>query len=304
MRGSSHHPPTIRVEYDSLAEIAGRFARESEAIRATRLELSFRNDALRAGDWIGRGARAFYAEMELDILPAITRLADALDNAERATLQIRARMQIAERDAAIVLAGRPGGPDLDGMRVLASSMPDLRATAVIGGLTQILPVQVDASRPFPPAYAPAWMEPARLLVSLLPSLDGGDRSMFFLLLGQTPLGAELMARDPGLAAKLDIRVLPDQGLRQLGLIHGREGISFPARDGHYLIGVSQMDLRKAEDVGVLAHEVMHAYQREHASDPSRVSDFTQMAMEREAYLFQVGVELALALPNANKPPSS
>ncbi len=285
--------PRIRIDYDLMAQIATAFAREAEAVRSARTQLAFCQDTLRGGDWIGPGAQAFLAEMDGGVMPALGRLTEALEAAERGALQIRARLQIAERDASIVLAGQPAPALLDGRPVPAGPLADLYATAQPARDTQVLPAQIDLAQPPTGGYAPIWMEPARLLVSISPPMSLSDRAFFRAQLQRAPLGAELLAMDPGLLDKLDIHILPDEGLRRIGLSRGREGISFPDRDGRYLVGVSRLNMSDPADVSVLAHEVFHAFQRAHAADPMRKADFTQVAMEREAYLFQAGVEIAL-----------
>lgn len=57
-------------------------------MQTTTRRISRQVDVLQSGDWIGVGADRFYAEMENDVLPALTRLASALELAERASRQI------------------------------------------------------------------------------------------------------------------------------------------------------------------------------------------------------------------------
>ncbi|MEO6062264.1 MAG: WXG100 family type VII secretion target [Thermoflexales bacterium] len=293
MQRDPHQAPCVRIDYELMAQIATRFAREAEAVRSARTQLAFCRDALRDGDWIGPGAQAFLAEMDGMVMPALGRLAEALEAAERGALQVRARLQFAERDASVVLAGQPAPASLDGRPVPIAPLPDLYATSQLASDTQVLPAQIDLAQPPNGGYAPIWLEPARLLVSISPPMSLSDRAFFWTQLQRTPLGAELVAMDPGLLDKLEIRILPDEGLRRIGLTRGRAGISFPARAGRYLVGVSRLNMSDPADVSVLAHELLHTFQREHATDPSRKTDFTQLAMEREAFLFQAGVEIAL-----------
>jgi uncharacterized protein YukE len=69
---------------------------------------------LENGDWVGPGARAFYGEMNSAVLPAVQRLAKALDAARDTTLQIRAVIQEAEAEAARVLREDEVGDGLGG----------------------------------------------------------------------------------------------------------------------------------------------------------------------------------------------
>ena len=294
MPSDLHQAPCVRINYDLMAQIATAFAREAEAVRSTRTQLAFCQDALRGGDWVGPGAHAFLAEMDGNVMPALRRLAEALEAAERGALQVRARLQMAERDASLALAGQSASTELDGRRVPSGALADLHALESPSADTIVLPSRINLTNGSATGYAPIWMEPARALVAVSPPMSLADRSYFRAQLQSAPLGAELLAMDPGLLDKLDIRILPDEGLRRIGLLKGPEGISFPAKSGRYLIGVSRLDMSNPADVAVLAHEVLHAFQREHVLDPARKSDFTQLAMEREAYLFQAGVALALS----------
>jgi WXG100 family type VII secretion target len=89
----------IRVDYEALANIADRFGQEAEAIEQM-LQMMRRSMApLQNGGWVGRGSDAFFAEMESDMLPAVRRLADALDQAGAVSRQIGEVMQGAEEEA-------------------------------------------------------------------------------------------------------------------------------------------------------------------------------------------------------------
>jgi hypothetical protein len=54
---------------------------------------------LKGGDWIGEGARAFYKEMESDVMPSMKRLEQAMAEAAKVTNQIAKLIQQAEDDA-------------------------------------------------------------------------------------------------------------------------------------------------------------------------------------------------------------
>ena len=95
--------PKVRIDYESMKQIAQAFARESEAAGHTLQSLQRAMDVLQGGDWVGRGAKAFYREMEKDVLPAMRRLTQALGNAQKVTLQIVQLMQGAEDQASAIL---------------------------------------------------------------------------------------------------------------------------------------------------------------------------------------------------------
>lgn len=73
----------VQANYDDLVTLAARFgqqAREqSELARAVRE----RAEVLQAGSWEGRGIEAFAAEMQGTVMPAMTRLIHALEDAQR-----------------------------------------------------------------------------------------------------------------------------------------------------------------------------------------------------------------------------
>ena len=95
--------PKVRIDYESMKQIAQAFARESEAAGHTLQSLQRAMDVLQGGDWVGKGAKAFYREMEQDVLPAMRRLNQALGSANRVTLQIVQLMQGAEDQASAIL---------------------------------------------------------------------------------------------------------------------------------------------------------------------------------------------------------
>jgi WXG100 family type VII secretion target len=59
-------------------------------------------EALQAGDWKGKGATAFYQEMQSEVLPSLTRLAAAFETANQVTKKIGQLMLEAERLAAAI----------------------------------------------------------------------------------------------------------------------------------------------------------------------------------------------------------
>src|SRR4030067_3239703 len=95
--------PKVRIDYETRKQIAQAFARESEAAGRTLQSLQRAMDVLQGGDWVGKGAKAFYREMERDVLPGVRRLNKALGSANRVTLQIVQLMQGAEDEASAIL---------------------------------------------------------------------------------------------------------------------------------------------------------------------------------------------------------
>lgn len=98
----------IRADYDELNKLAGKWNQEAQNCAAMLQSLRKALETLRGGDWVGPGARAFYAEMDGQVLPSMSRLTAALSQAQGATMQIRAVVQGAEAEAAFVLNALPG----------------------------------------------------------------------------------------------------------------------------------------------------------------------------------------------------
>jgi len=89
----------IRADYTQLQQVATQFSRQATAINRMQQQMKRSLSALQ-GNWIGHGSEAFFSEMRDKVLPATQRLADALRQAQKVTLQISQTLQAAEEDAA------------------------------------------------------------------------------------------------------------------------------------------------------------------------------------------------------------
>jgi len=89
----------IQAQYDQLEQIAVRFGRQAEATAQMqgRVQQSLR--ALQAGGWEGRGAAAFFGEMNGTVLPSLGRLGAALQQSQQVTRQIVQVLRAAEEEA-------------------------------------------------------------------------------------------------------------------------------------------------------------------------------------------------------------
>jgi WXG100 family type VII secretion target len=95
--------PKVRADYSALKLISQSFCQEAEAISRLIQANERAKRRLEAGDWVGQGARAFYAEMDSNVLPKMRRLVNALEEASRTTLRIEQAMHQAEDEAGRVL---------------------------------------------------------------------------------------------------------------------------------------------------------------------------------------------------------
>jgi WXG100 family type VII secretion target len=101
--------PRVRGDYDSLGKIASAFGQEAAQTGQTNRSLSQNLNTLKSGDWIGKGAKAFFQEMDSEVMPAMLRLAKALEAADRVTRQISKIIKQAEDDSARLFRLDGGG---------------------------------------------------------------------------------------------------------------------------------------------------------------------------------------------------
>lgn len=97
--------PKVRGEYDELQQIASIFGAQSEHSQRALRQIKSRVDTLQGGDWVGKGAQAFYKEMDQEVLPALSRLVEALNQAQHTTRQVSRIVQETEEATARLLGG-------------------------------------------------------------------------------------------------------------------------------------------------------------------------------------------------------
>ncbi|MEK6574317.1 MAG: WXG100 family type VII secretion target [Chloroflexota bacterium] len=78
----------FRGDYDQLKEIASKFRENADAIGQADKNIKSKMEKLRGGDWYSVGANKFYQEMDSAIIPAMTKLNRALDEAGNVTNKI------------------------------------------------------------------------------------------------------------------------------------------------------------------------------------------------------------------------
>lgn len=89
----------IKADYEQLEQVANKFSSQSEEIQQMLQQVKNGMEKLEP-DWIGRGSEAFFREMQGEILPAVQRLQQALEEANRVTKEIIETVQQAEDEAA------------------------------------------------------------------------------------------------------------------------------------------------------------------------------------------------------------
>jgi WXG100 family type VII secretion target len=127
--------PKVRADYETLASIAQSFLREADGTQKVLGNLRQCLDALKGGDWVGRGATAFYREMDHDVLPTVKRLEGALRQAGRLTRQISQLMKQAEDDAAALFRYLGWGGALDGAGAASTINALYQPGGLFGGAT-------------------------------------------------------------------------------------------------------------------------------------------------------------------------
>lgn len=89
----------IKADYDQLGQVASRFSNQSQAMEDTLRDLRGKLEKLESGGWIGLGAGAFFAEMNDEVIPAMTRLIEALAEGGQVTNEVSRHVREAEEQA-------------------------------------------------------------------------------------------------------------------------------------------------------------------------------------------------------------
>jgi WXG100 family type VII secretion target len=145
--------PRFRGDYQQLSKVATSFATQAGNCKRTLQQVKGRMATLQGGDWIGQGAQAFYREMEQELLPSLQRLAIAIEQAERVTMQISRIVKEAEEASSRLLRGEGVGAAVLGS--LAHAVEATRATAT--PITTPTPTPSSpgpTATPMPPGWAP------------------------------------------------------------------------------------------------------------------------------------------------------
>lgn len=93
----------IEVDYQALNKIAKQFSKQARLIEQMHKRVSTETNSLAKDGWIGRGSDAYFREMQEIVLPGVQRLYEALEEANRVTIQINKDMEKAEDEASAPL---------------------------------------------------------------------------------------------------------------------------------------------------------------------------------------------------------
>jgi WXG100 family type VII secretion target len=70
-----------KLNYDDLNSIVGKFKTEAQEIDGLLKQTKGKVESLHNNQWVGQGSEKFFSEMESLVLPAVSRLVDALNHA-------------------------------------------------------------------------------------------------------------------------------------------------------------------------------------------------------------------------------
>jgi WXG100 family type VII secretion target len=88
----------IRGDYEELQKVAQRFNAQSQAIQQMAQQVKNGMSKLE-GSWEGRGSDSFFREMTQLVIPGVTRLQKALQQAAQSTAKIANTLKQAETEA-------------------------------------------------------------------------------------------------------------------------------------------------------------------------------------------------------------
>jgi WXG100 family type VII secretion target len=105
----------IRCDYEQVLQIGALFLAESVLIGEVNRKIKAAQQTLEGGDWIGKGATAFFQEMNNEVNPSMKRLEKALEEASSIVTQIHNVMHQAEEESSKILvtinvSSQPTGP--------------------------------------------------------------------------------------------------------------------------------------------------------------------------------------------------
>jgi WXG100 family type VII secretion target len=103
MKGELMPSVQIRIDHDQMGQISQVFSAQNSAIAGVNNKLKSAQETLQNGDWIGKGATAFFKEMDDEVNPAMKRLEQAMEEAAQVTKQVGQIMNEAEEESSSIL---------------------------------------------------------------------------------------------------------------------------------------------------------------------------------------------------------
>lgn len=70
----------ILIKFDQTSLVSASFKNQHDVVNQTIRKLQAAKQQLQGGDWVGKGAKEFYRDMDDKMLPALKRLADAMQS--------------------------------------------------------------------------------------------------------------------------------------------------------------------------------------------------------------------------------
>lgn len=212
--------PRVRADYEQLKRIAQAFSQHAEACQQELRRLQSAKEVLERGDWVGRGAKAFYAEMDSAVLPSLSRLAAALRQASQTTSAASAIIQQAEDEAAALFAAalaltsalRPG-VDLD----LPEWLKDLLDGVFLGDFSEdssLLKLLAQIAVGFVP-YAGQVADARDIIANLKNVIQGKELAWVGLGLAVLAIIPGLDALKAGKVLRPIFRAMGDKGSREV-----------------------------------------------------------------------------------------
>ncbi len=95
----------IQCQYDDLTQIVQIFSTYADGTQRLIQTLQHHTERLQRGAWRGRGAEAFYAELDQWVMPALKRLQTAMVEAKTSTQTTMATLREAEIEAGALFRG-------------------------------------------------------------------------------------------------------------------------------------------------------------------------------------------------------
>ncbi len=120
----------VQADYERLAAIGQQFRQQAEAVQQMAGQVRQAVNALHNGGWRGKAADAFAQEMDDTVFLALERLEQALDEAQRVTMEISTALRAAEEEAACLFGGELVAPIPGTTPPIPRTDPEIRALPV------------------------------------------------------------------------------------------------------------------------------------------------------------------------------